>query len=72
MLVLTRKIGQQIVLPGCGVTINVINSDKNRVRLGIAAPANVPVHRRELWERICHQSEDPASGNEAVKTRAYP
>lgn len=59
MLVLTRKVGQQIVLPGCGVTIEVIDAGKNRVRLGVAAPANVPVHRRELWERIRQPKECP-------------
>jgi carbon storage regulator len=59
MLVLTRKVGQQIVLPGCGVTINVIDAGKHRVRLGVAAPADVPVHRGELWERIRQPRESP-------------
>ena len=45
MLVLTRKIGQQIVLPECEVTIEVLSVGKNQVRLGIAAPAGITVHR---------------------------
>ena len=53
MLVLARKTGQQIVLPECGVTIEVLNVGKNQVRLGIAAPADIPVHRSEVWDRKC-------------------
>jgi carbon storage regulator len=63
MLVLTRKIGEQIVLPGCGVTIDVVAAGKNQVRLGIAAPAHIAVHRREVWERICPASATPTGGN---------
>ncbi len=57
MLVLTRRIGQQIVLPGCGVTIDVVNVGKNHVRLGISAPAGMPIHRSEIWGRIREASE---------------
>ncbi len=52
MLVLSRKAGQQIVLPEQGITINVVDVGRDRVRLGIAAPSNVPVHRREVWDRL--------------------
>ncbi len=63
MLVLTRKIGQQIVLPECEVTIEVLNVGKNQVRLGIAAPADVPVHRSEVWDRIHHRRENRRGGD---------
>jgi carbon storage regulator len=52
MLVLTRKLGQRIVLPNCGVTIDVVNIGHSQVRLGIDAPSDIPVHRREVWDRI--------------------
>jgi carbon storage regulator CsrA len=52
MLVLTRKVGQQVVFPGCRVTIDVLNVSKNRVRLGIVAPSTTEVHRSEIWQRI--------------------
>lgn len=52
MLVLSRKIGEQIVLPGCGVTIAVVRVDEKRVRLGIEAPPETLVHRREVWDRV--------------------
>lgn len=70
MLVLTRKIGQQIVLPGCGVTIDVIDAGKNQVRLGIAAPMDVAVHRREIWDRMRHPNESPPVENGQWKRSA--
>ena len=51
MLVFTRKIGQQVVLPEQGITIDVVDVGKTRVRLGISAPSDIPVHRREVWDR---------------------
>lgn len=58
MLVLSRKIGEQVVLPDCGVTIQVVAVSGKRVRLGIAAPLGTPIHRNEIWRRICQ-----ANGN---------
>jgi carbon storage regulator len=52
MLVLTRKIGEQIVVPQCQLTVTVLDATPARVRLGIVAPANLTVHRREVCERI--------------------
>jgi carbon storage regulator len=56
MLVLTRKRGERIVIPGCEVTITVANIKGDRVRLGIAAPAEVAVLREELVRRKKHGS----------------
>jgi len=53
VLVLSRKVGQQVVLPDCGVTIDVVAVTGRRVRLGIAAPSGTRVHRTEVWRRIC-------------------
>jgi carbon storage regulator len=60
MLVLSRKTGERIVLPNCGVTIHVVEIGKTRVRLGIVAPAGTPVHRAEVWLRIRREHEDGA------------
>ena len=59
MLVLSRKVGQEIVLPECEVTITVLKIQGNKIGLGISAPAGIAVHRREVWRRItelvnCH------------------
>jgi carbon storage regulator len=55
MLVLTRKIGEQIVI-GDNIVVQVVEVTGNRVRLGIVAPKNVAVKRQELLElpAPCH------------------
>jgi carbon storage regulator CsrA len=58
MLVLSRKIGEQISVPCCDVTIEVLRVTKNRVRLGVNAPQKTAVYRSELLER-------PAVGDES-------
>ena len=52
MLVLTRRIGEQVVVPQCRLTVTILDATSGRVRLGISAPANVVVHRGEVCERI--------------------
>jgi carbon storage regulator len=55
VLVLTRKVRQSIMI-GDDVEITVLSSDGAKVRLGVQAPANVPVHRREIYLEIKQQS----------------
>jgi carbon storage regulator len=47
MLILTRKIDQSIIIQG-DITVMVLGVERDRVKLGIAAPANVTVLREEL------------------------
>ncbi len=47
MLVLSRKVGEVIVLPEQRITITVCEIRDGRVRLGIDAPRNMPIHRGE-------------------------
>ena len=51
MLVLSRKLGEVLVI-GNSITVTVVAVDGDRVRLGIVAPAEVPVHREEVYQRI--------------------
>ncbi len=51
MLILNRKRGEQIVIPGCSVTITVVAVQGNRVRLGIAAPEDLAILREEVSRR---------------------
>ena len=48
MLVLTRGLKQQVMIDGGLVTVTVLEIQGNRVRLGIEAPNEVPVCRKEL------------------------
>ena len=48
MLVLSRKIGERIVVPDCGLSVTIVSVKGNTVRLGIEAPAEIGVYREEL------------------------
>lgn len=51
MLVLSRKPGEVIMI-GNSVKITVISYDRGVVRLGIEAPKSIPVHRKEIHDKI--------------------
>ena len=51
MLVITRKLDQSIMING-NIEVLVIGINKDGVRLGIKAPREVQVHRREVFEAI--------------------
>jgi carbon storage regulator len=51
MLILSRKIGEELVIND-DIRIKVIDIQGGRVRLGFAAPPEVIIHREELYERI--------------------
>jgi carbon storage regulator len=47
MLVLTRKVGERLVI-GEGVVVEVLALRRGQIRLGISAPPSVPIRREEL------------------------
>jgi carbon storage regulator len=51
MLILSRKAGESIVVDG-RIHVKVIRVEGELVKLGIEAPAEVPVHRLEVYEEI--------------------
>jgi carbon storage regulator len=51
MLVLSRRLGETLII-GDDVKITVLGISGNQVRLGIAAPKDVSVHREEVYRRI--------------------
>jgi carbon storage regulator len=52
MLVLSRRIGEQIYIPDYGVAIEVLDIQGSRIRVGITAPSDVPIMRKELRRRV--------------------
>ena len=56
MLVLTRKKNESIII-GDSISIMVIEIRGDKVRLGIDAPREVPVHRQEVYEAIKREAE---------------
>lgn len=59
MLVLSRKKNESIVIDN-NITITVIEIRGDKVRLGIVAPKEVPVHRQEVHDQI-HANDPPQS-----------
>lgn len=54
MLVLSRQRGESIMI-GDDIKITVIQISRGKVRFGIAAPKNLPVHRQEVYDRLARQ-----------------
>jgi carbon storage regulator len=59
MLVLSRKHGQSIMI-GDQITVTIVELGRGRVRLGISAPASVPVHREKVALRGTMTAETKA------------
>ena len=61
MLALTRKKGESIMV-GDNVEVIVLSLQGEQVKLGIIAPRNVAIHRKEIFEQIQSENKE-ASGN---------
>jgi carbon storage regulator len=51
MLILSRKLGESIVIDG-RIHVKIVRVDGEVVKVGIEAPSDVPVHRKEVYEEI--------------------
>ena len=59
MLVLSRKLGEKIVI-GNNIVVTVVKIDRNQIRIGIEAPQDVPVFREEILpDQITHHKVRP-------------
>ena len=66
MLVLSRSTGEELVIDGT-IVVKVVEVRGGRVRLGITAPRDVPVHRREVYDDIRRRGairDDPCATRE--------
>jgi carbon storage regulator CsrA len=67
MLVLTRKNRESVVIGRpedleVVLEITILEIEGGRVRLGFEADSRMPIHRREVWDRICNGETSP-NGN---------
>jgi carbon storage regulator len=52
MLILTRRPGESIIIAD-DVVVTILGVNRNQVRVGVTAPRRTPVHREEVYRRIC-------------------
>ena len=62
MLVLTRKLGEGIVI-GDGIRVTVMDIRGKQVKLAIDAPKEVTVHREEIYQRIVEENREAVSAD---------
>ncbi len=68
MLVLSRKSNESIVINN-NIKVTVVEIRGDKVRLGIEAPKNIPVHREEIYNQINGQpSPSPSHGSTPTET----
>jgi carbon storage regulator len=66
MLILTRKVGEEIRI-GEDITVKVLGLRSGQVKIGIEAPKELPVHRQEIFERIKSEgSRGPEEGSDSA------
>lgn len=65
MLVLTRSVGERLVIGNKEIVLHVLEVRGNQVRLGIEAPRHIPVNREEIYNLI-------AAKNPEVLANAFP
>ena len=58
MLVLSRKTGESVMI-GDDIEITLVSTEGSKVRIGIQAPPEVPVHRKEIYLEILASAQDP-------------
>ncbi|MFK8024855.1 MAG: carbon storage regulator CsrA [Ilumatobacter sp.] len=56
MLILTRKVGESIVIAD-DVVVTIVEASGEQVRLGVKAPRHIAVHREEIYSQISRENE---------------
>jgi carbon storage regulator len=69
MLVLSRKKDESIVIDG-NIVITVVEVRGDKVRLGIQAPREIPIHRSEVHEAIKNEQAAKDAGDASCVTEA--
>jgi carbon storage regulator CsrA len=74
MLVLTRKNRESVIIGrpedlDVMLEITVLEIEGGRVRLGFEADTRMPIHRREVWDRICNGELQPNPAGAAASSQ---
>lgn len=67
MLALSRKLKETIVIND-DIEITILSINKDQVKLGISAPKNIPIHRKEIYVQIQEENKEAANvGNDIAE-----
>ncbi len=66
MLILTRKEEESLIIDG-KIEITVIKSEDGKVKLGITAPKEIEIHRKEIFEKIQEENKEAKAKKDAFK-----
>lgn len=64
MLILTRRVGETIIIGKNEIAVTVLGVKGNQVRIGVNAPKDTTVHREEIYQRI--ERENEGKSNDAA------
>jgi carbon storage regulator len=64
MLVLSRQLGERLVIDG-QIEVTVVEIRPDRIKLGIVAPPEIEVHREEIFQKILARRSHPVSPEES-------
>lgn len=71
MLILSRKVNENIVIDG-RIIVKIVRLDGENVKLGIEAPADVPVHRQEVYDEILKSNREAVTKDRRPVPRITP
>lgn len=60
MLILTRKLGESIIIED-NIKITVVDINKQQIKLGIDAPKNITIYREEIAMKIKEENQLPSA-----------
>ena len=66
MLVLTRKDDESIII-GKDIEIKIIKTENGKVKIGIEAPKNIEINRKEIFEQIENQNKEAINKQVDIK-----
>jgi carbon storage regulator len=68
MLILSRKPGETVVIDG-NIRVKVVRVEGDVVKIGIEAPAEVSVHRQEVYDEIQRSNKEALTGGHSALPR---
>lgn len=68
MLILSRKLGESLVIDG-RIHVKIVRVEGDVVKIGIEAPIDIPVHRKEVYEEIQRSNQQALTRQNAPLPR---